>query len=192
MAIHRRLLIIAATSTLALLPSTRAHASIGAAIGARAITLERTAQPGRTYQLPAAYVENSGTEPARYHLHVERLSTGTGHTVPRTWVIPARNDFLLAPHKSVYVPLKLELPSGAAAGRYLSDVVAAAGPPRAVRGTTLGAAAATKLIFHVADPGFALPGWVIDALISLAAAGLIAFAIQRSGIRIRFEHGAAS
>ena len=130
MAIHRTLLIIAATSTLAFLPSTRAHASIGAAIGARAITLERTAQPGRTYQLPAAYVENSGTEPARYHLHVERLSTGTGHTVPRTWVIPARNDFLLAPHKSVYVPLKLEPPAAPPP----AATSAMSSPPRARRG----------------------------------------------------------
>jgi hypothetical protein len=184
-----RVLVAALAAAAAPLSVPAADASIGAGIGASPIELAGAAQPGHNYRLPAVYVENTGSEPARYELRVERLSAGSGRAVPVGWVLPARNGFLLAAHKSTRVALTLQLPSNAPAGGYLSDVVAAAAPGRPARGTVLGAAAATKLIFQVADPGVRLPGWVIKTLIALAVAGLTLYAIRRGRVRIRFEHG---
>ena len=188
--VARGLLLAAVLWGLSVLAASAADAAIGAAIGSSPIQLGGSLKPGRSYALPDAYVENPGSEPARYHLHIERLSHGSGRAVPAGWVVPARNDFLLAPHRSARVGLTLALPRGATGGRYLSDVVAAAGPPHPVAGTALGAAAATKLVFQVDDPGFHFPGWALVGLFALAGAALLLFVLRSSGLRVSFERGA--
>jgi hypothetical protein len=165
-----------------------AGASIGAGIGASPIQMAHVARPGHSYRLGDAYVVNTGSQAARYRIEVERLSTGSGRAVPSRWVIPGRNDFRLAAHRSAIVPLTLRLPANAPTGGYLSDVVVTASPPGPVHGTAIGAAAATKLMFRVGNAPFRLPGWIEYALIALLAALVGRFVARRSRFQIRLEH----
>jgi hypothetical protein len=103
----------------------------------------------------------------------------------------------LAPAQGAWIGLALDVPAGAADGRYASDVVAGSTFGAAVRGQTarFGDQAATPLTFtvdHAASPvadvrstrGSGLPWWVYLAMIG----GPIAvIALWRGGLRIRFE-----
>ena len=175
-----------------------AQASIGVGIQAGAVRLSGVAHPGESVALPGVSVVNSGTHPESIRLSVQRLSKGSGRAVPASWIQFGSPVVQLAPKHAMRVPVELVVPAGAKPGAYLSDIVATGSNAKQASAghASLGAAAATLLVFRVA-PGTA-PGfwssvftqtlWALLILIALAAVVLV---VRRSGIRVRVERKAA-
>jgi hypothetical protein len=173
------------------------QASIGVGIQAGAVRLSGVAHPGQSVALPGVSVVNSGTHPESIRLSVQRLSRGPGRVVPASWIRFGSPVVQLAPKHAVRVSLELVVPKGAKPGAYLSDIVATGSSAGQVSAghASLGAAAATLLVFRVA-PG-AAPGfwssvftqtlWALLILIALAAVVLV---VRRSGVRVRVERKA--
>jgi hypothetical protein len=190
---HLRIWAIGAATVLTVLavPAT-AQASVGVGIQAGPVRLTGAAHPGGKYALPAVLVENTGTQPESVTIRIERVSAGSGRTVPPSWVHAADSTVTLGGNQSARVPLELVVPASARPGTYVSDVVAAGGPASPTAGTSFDAGAATNLEFKVvpgaaAGPWFSVPSYV---LLEVAAAFLIvgaAMLIRRSGLRIRID-----
>ncbi len=188
----RPLLFGLAAGALLLGVPTAAGADVGAGVGASPIVLSSVADPGHTYRLPSLYVVNTGTVASAYRVRVERLSRGTGRTVPTGWVHFGRNDLSLGPKESASIPITLEVPANSAAGDYLSDLVAGTMAERASGGgAVIGAQAATKLVFRVSSgpPSFPWPspGWAYAVAGTGLATGAAVMAQRRLGLRLRFE-----
>jgi len=166
-------------------------ASLGTGVGASPITLARPAEPGKTYQLPSLYVVNTGTEASYYGVRAERISQGSQRPIPPAWVTFAKNHFQLQPQQGIQVPLILTVPGDARPGDYMTNLVAGTMPANQTSGVALGAAAATQLVFTVAEPtGFQFPwpwAWWVWALMGfglLVGAGLLLYA---RGFRLEVE-----
>lgn len=159
--------------------SPAALADIGVGVGGGPVTMRGAGLPGQSYTLTPFQIVNTGTEPARYTISIQRLSAGDEQDVPGDWIRFADNGFLLGPQQSLQVGVTLELPDQAAPGAYLTNIIASAGPPdQPVGGASLGAAAATRLVFGVAELpptargpfGIALP-WPLPEWLPWALAG---------------------
>jgi hypothetical protein len=168
---------------LLVLPAATADASIGVGIQAGPVSLGKAGHPGGTYQLPAVYVVNTGTEDESVTLKVQRISPGRGLTVPPSWIHVGEGPVRLGHNQSARIPLQLSIPANAKPGRYFSDVVAHGS------GTL---SAATGLDFTIAPgvvsrPWFHVPSWWLQALggLIVVAAGIFFFRV--SGFRIRVE-----
>jgi hypothetical protein len=167
---------------------TSAGGSVGTGVGASPILLAQRALPGHAYKLPGLYVLNTGTVASRYHVRLERLSSGHQKTLPAAWVRFARNDFLLRPHHSATIAFTIHLPGNAPAGPYLSDLVASTTSARHPGATAVGAAAATNLGLTVGQAPGTIPWRTIGlALAALIATSAAVYAVRRSGVRLRLE-----
>ena len=128
-----------------------AYADIAVGLGTDPIVLGQPANPGQTYSMSPVYVVNSGSDPARYQLSVQRLSPGDEITVPAEWLTLGDNSFVLSPNESKYVTVTLKVPANAALGSYLTNILATAGPPGpAAGGGIVGSGAADRVLFDVA------------------------------------------
>jgi hypothetical protein len=169
-----------------------AQASVGVGVQAAPVRLGNVAHAGGSYALPPVYVINTGTQPEKISVRVERLSKGTGRAVPPSWVQATGSGVQLSPRQSARLPLELVVPGGAKPGRYLSDVVVAGSAVISAGRANLGVAAATRLEFSVAPgspPGFFPfgPSWMWWAAIGLLVLALAITGARRSGVRIRIE-----
>jgi hypothetical protein len=188
-----RLWAIGAASLIAVLAvPAAAQASVGVGIQPGPVRLSGAAHPGNSYSLPAVLVVNTGTFDESVAVKVERISAGTGRTVPSSWVQASDASVRLAPNQSARVPLQLEVPASAKPGRYFSDVVVTAGSPSSAGGAGFAAGAATDLEFTVAAggapvPWFTMPGWVLVAVLVILLLAGTAVAARRSGLRIRID-----
>jgi hypothetical protein len=172
------------------------YASIGVGVQAGPVQLTSGAHPGGRYALPPVYVVNTGTEPELVTIRIERISPGTGRTVPPAWISVGSGPVRLAHKQSARIPLELTVPRTAAPGRYFSDVVAKGSAEISAGGANLGVAAATDLEFTVASGAvsaswFSAPGWLVPYVIAVVVLGAGAAVIRRAGIRIRVERGPA-
>jgi hypothetical protein len=188
---HLRLWAIAASVLAVLAVPATAQASVGVGIQAGPVRLAGAAHAGGSYALPAVLVTNTGTSPESVSLSVDRVSAGSGRTVPSSWV-RASGAVTLGARQSARVPLELVVPPTARPGRYFSDVLVKAGAPNPASGATFDAGAATDLAFRVepgpvSSPWFSVPIWVLPGigvvLLIAAAAGLM----RRLGVRVRIE-----
>ncbi|HEY7323735.1 MAG TPA: hypothetical protein VH520_02820 [Streptosporangiaceae bacterium] len=167
-------------------------ASVGVGVQAGPVRLDGLAHPGGQYALTPVYVVNTGTETESVSVTVERISPGTGRTVPPGWISASSAPVRLSHAQSARIPLELTVPRAAAPGRYFSDVVAKGSASVSAGGARLGVAAATDLEFTVA-PGaasagwFSAPGWVLPYVLGVLVLGVAAIGIRRSGVRIRIE-----
>jgi len=193
---HLRLWAIGAGLLAVLAVPATAQASVGVGIQAGPVRLAGAAHAGGSYALPAVLVVNTGTIPESVSLSVDRVSAGSGRTVPPSWV-HADGAVTLDPKQSASVPLQLVVPATARPGRYFSDVLVKAGAPNSASGASFDAGAATELAFTVApgpvpSPWFSVPIWVLPGigvvLLIAAAAGLM----RRFGVRVRIEREWAS
>lgn len=182
---------------LLILPAAAAEASIGVGIQAGPVSLGKAAHPGGTYQLPAVYVVNTGTQDESVTLKIQRISPGRGLTVPASWVHVGEGAVQLGHNQSAQIPLQLSIPANAKPGRYFSDVVAHGSSTLSAGQANLGVAAATGLDFTIAPgvvsrPWFHLPSWWLQGLggLIVVAAGIFFFRV--SGVRIRVERKPAS
>ena len=194
---HLRLLLsLPVGAVLLLVAPAVSDASVGVGIQAGPVRLAGAAHAGGQYALPPVYVVNTGTEPEAITIGVERVSAGSGHTVPPAWIAVPPGPVRLSHGQSATIPLTLHVPPGAAPGRYFSDVVAHGSAALTDGGASFGVAAATALDFTVA-PGpaaagwFSVPGWLLPYVVVVIALGAAAVLIRRSGIRIRIERESA-
>jgi hypothetical protein len=166
------------------------YASVGVGVQAGPVRLDGVAHPGGQYALAPVYVVNTGTETESVSISIERISPGSGRTVPPGWIsaVPVQ----LSRAQSARIPLQLTVPRTAVPGRYFSDVVAKGSASVSAGGANLGVAAATGLEFTVA-PGaasagwFSAPGWLLPYVLGVLVVGAGAVGLRRSGIRIRVE-----
>jgi len=194
---HLRLWLPVASGLLMLAAPVAADASVGVGVQAGPVRLAAPAHPGGTYTLPSVYVINTGTEPESVAIRVERISHGTGRTVPPSWIRVSALPSQLGHGQSARVPLDLVVPSGARPGQYFSDVVVTGSAALTAGGAKLGVAAATDLEFRVApgavaQPWFSMPTWVLAAAAAIVVLAAGAVLASRSGIRIRIEREPAS
>jgi hypothetical protein len=177
-------------------PSLAAPGGVGAGVGASPVVLGTTAEPGRSYALPAVLVVNTGSQTSTYRLTVEEVGRPKGRVVPPGWVHFEHNDFALAPRASLTVPTMLTVAPGAAQGRYASDILVStvdATPTRS--GARVGAQAATELRFQVGgsteagarSAGTVLPWWAFLAAGLVAIVLLFLWLTRRKGYRLRLE-----
>jgi hypothetical protein len=192
---HLRLWLALPLSALVLLIWPAAsYASVGVGVQAGPVRLSGAAHPGGRYSLPSVFVVNTGTQPESVAIVVERISPGSGRTIPPAWVSVSSAPVRLAHNQSARIPLWLTVPSGAAPGRYFSDVVAKGTASLSAGGANLGVAAATDLEFTVvagaASTGWlTVPGWLLPFIAAVIVAAAAAVVVRRSGFRIRIERG---
>jgi hypothetical protein len=188
---HLRLWAIGASLLAVLAVPATAQASVGVGIQAGPVRLDGAAHPGGSYALPGVLVVNTGNSPESVSLSIDRVSTGSGRTVPQSWV-HANGAVTLGANQSARMPLQLVVPQTARPGAYFSDVLVKASAPNSAGGATFDAGAATQLAFTVAPgpvstPWFSVPVWVLPGigvvLLIAAAAGLM----RRYGVRVRVE-----
>jgi hypothetical protein len=174
-----------------------AQASVGVGVQATPVRLGNVAHAGGSYALPSVYVLDTGTQPEKITVRVQRLSQGTGRAVPASWVHATGPAVQLAPRQSAQIPLQLVVPGGAQSGRYLSDIVVTGSAVLTAGRANLGVAAATRLEFSVAPgapPGFWPfgPSWMWWTAIGLLVLALAVTGVRRSGVRVRIERTPAS
>lgn len=189
---RRRWLSVPISAVLLLAWPAASYASVGVGVQAGPVRLHGAAHPGGTYTLPSVYVVNTGTQPESVALTIERISPGTGRTVPAAWVSVSSAPVRLSHGQAARIPLSLSVPRTAKPGRYFSDVVAKGSGTLSAGAANLGVAAATDLEFTVARgvvaaAGGSVPGWVLSFLLAITVALIAAALIRRSGIRIRIE-----
>ena len=194
---HLRLRLSAALGVLLLVAvPVAAQASVGVGVQAGPVQLSGAAHPGGTYALPPVYVVNTGTEPESVAIRIERISPGTGRTVPQAWIHVSGLPSSLGHGQSARIPLNLVVPAGAKPGRYFSDVVVTGSADLTAGSAHLGVAAATDLEFRVV-PGavshawFSVPPWVLVAVAVIVALSVALLLMLRSGISIRVERATA-
>jgi hypothetical protein len=188
---HLRLWAIGASLLAVLAVPATAQASVGVGIQAGPVRLAGAAHPGGSYSLPDVLVVNTGTSPESVSLSSDRVSDGSGRTVPPSWV-HASGEVTLGARQSARVPLQLVVPAAARPGRYFSDVLVKAGAPNSAGGATFDAGAATQLAFTVApgpvsSPWFSVPIWVLPGIGLVLLIGAAACLMRRLGVRVRIE-----
>jgi hypothetical protein len=181
---------------LLILPASAAEASIGIGIQASPVRLSSDAHPGGTYQLPAVYVVNTGSDEESVTLKIERISPGAGRTVPPSWIHVSGGAVRLGHNQSARIGLELSVPANARPGRYFSDVVAHGSGNITAGNANLGVAAATALDFTIAPgaaphPWLTFPSWVWPALGGLVVIAAAVWKFLSSGLRIRIERSHA-
>lgn len=169
-----------------------ASASLGIGVQSNPVILASVARPGASYRLPPVFVVDNGTEPESVGVRVERLSKGTGITIPPGWVQSIGPTVQLRPQQSAYLHLLLTVPANAASGRYFSDLVVTAVVPQQSGRTNFSAAAATDLEFTVSKRGghSGLPHvapWVWGVGGGVIVLGIGILLIRRSGLTIRID-----
>ncbi len=188
---HLRLLASAVLVGVLILPASVAEASIGIGIQAGPVRLSSAAHPGGSYQLPAVYVVNTGSDEESVTLKIERISPGTGLTVAPSWIHVSGGAVRLGHNQSARIGLQLSVPANARPGRYFSDVVARGSGNLTAGNANLGVAAATGLDFTIAPgaaphPWLIFPSWAWPALGGLVVAVAVLWFLS-SGLRIRIE-----
>jgi hypothetical protein len=182
------LLPVALAAAVALSAPAVAAASIGTGVGATPLTLSRSARPGGTYTVRWLYVKNTGTVRAGYRVRVARLSSSAKETVPPDWVRLDPAGFELAPGAIARVTVRLAVPASAAAGSYMTDLVASTAARHAPGATALGAAAADQLSFRI--PSTAAGPWLLLVVIGGTCLLVVTAVVTRSRRRTRHENGA--
>lgn len=133
----------------ALLGAVPAAATTGVSIDVSRIDVTEELAPGGQYDLPRFGVRNPGTEPTSYMIVVSYVDGQEAHQPPAEWFTFSPATLTLEGGQSRPVTTSLEVPPDAQAGTYealIGPQIATAGS-----GTQIGAAAAARLEFTVAD-----------------------------------------
>ncbi len=106
--------------------------------------------------------------------------------IPAGWVSLGKARFELPPRGVRLVPVRVTIPSGAPAGSYMTNLVATTVERGHTDGAALGAAAAARLVVHVASTS-SIPWLDLGIVAGVIVFGLVAWLIARSGLRLRIE-----
>lgn len=186
--------LLACSSILGTATAQADKGSIGVGVSATPLQLHAPLRAGLEYTFPSLYVVNTGTRTSNYRVKIERVGKFSGRDVQASWLHLGRTQLRLRPHKTAFVPVKLTVPKNAAGGDYQTDLVVGTTThrpgSRAANGASaaVGAAAADKLEFTIAEPGF---DWtspsLVYPLLTMLAGGLLIFTLRRLGYRIEVQ-----
>lgn len=151
---------VIATLALGLWAAEDVRADVGVGVNLGRVAIEESLSPGGRYRLPTLTVSNPGDTAGEYQVRVTDPEQPGRKAPPETWfrLEPAR--FRLAPGASRSVEVALELPFGAAPGRYAAYLEAS--PVTEGEGTRVGAAVATLVTFDV-EPSSRWEAWRLKA-----------------------------
>ena len=140
------LLIIGLMTTLFV--TSQALARIGVGVNLGKIEIDEPLKPGGIYNFPSIGVINTGDEPGDYEVAVTYHQDQPQLRPVQEWFSFSPSSFHLGPGQSQSVVIKLALPVKTKPGDYFAYLEA---HPiiKAVPGTTIGVAAATKTYFSV-------------------------------------------
>lgn len=137
-----------------------ATADKGVAVDLGIIYVQERLSRGGTYELPVIGVRNPGTETTTYEMGVSHVQGQDGRPVPEGWLDFEPDKLTLDPGQTAPVSVTLDIPSGARPDDYEALLTAQVAPEG--EGTTIGAAAATRLQFEV-KPSNLLQAWQLEA-----------------------------
>ena len=186
--LRARLLALAGVVLLGTAPA--AVASTGVSIDVGSIAVSEALVAGEEYLLPTFGVRNPGTEATSYRVVVTYIDGQTGVAPAESWFTFEPGEMTIGPGESRPVRTRLVLPPDAEPGEYAAligpQIVSAGG------GAQVGAAAAAKLTFRVAESS-GLEAWLrtiwrflLQNLWLVAAAGLLAMLVAVRFLRRRF------
>jgi hypothetical protein len=138
------------------LASVSADSGVGVSTGQMLVRTVMT--PGDGYHLPGIKVINTGTEVSEYQLSIGYLEGQPERRPGVDWFSFSPERFSLEPGASRDVIVSIVVPSGAEQGEYFALVKAqtVAGEPGS---TSVGVAAATKLLFSVGSASWLEAQW---------------------------------
>ena len=154
---HARL-VLALTLLAAAFASGAVHAERGVGVSTGEMTVGTLLAPGGGYALPAITVINTGDEPSLYRVSIGYLDGQSQRRPGAGWFTVRPETFSLRPGESMDVVVSIDVPAGAAAGDYFALVKAQTASEADGR-TSLGVAAATKLVFTVDSSGWLQSWW---------------------------------
>ena len=141
----------------ALSSAAPAAASTGVSIDVGTIAVSDVLVPGEEYTLPTFGVRNPGTEATTYRVVVTYLDGQAAAAPAEAWFTFAPGEMTIGPGESRPVRTRLVVPPDAAPGEYAALI----GPQIVSQGggAQVGAAAAAKLTFTIAESG-GLDAWL--------------------------------
>ena len=167
----------------------RAHRSLlllaaGVSIDVGSIAVSEVLVPGEEYNLPTFGVRNPGTEPTTYRVVVTHLDGQAAAQPAESWFTFAPGEMTVAPGQSLAIHTRLVVPPDAEPGDYAALI----GPQIVSQGggAQVGAAAAAKLTFKVAESS-GLDAWLRTLwrfilqnpwVLALAGLGLLYVAVR--------------
>jgi len=145
--IRIRSLVFAGVALLNAAPAVAA--STGVSIDVGKIAVSEVLEPGEEYRLPTFGVRNPGTEPTTYRVVVTYLDGQTAASPAASWFTFDPGELTVGPGESRAVHTRLTVPPDAEPGEYAALI----GPQIVSQGSgaQVGAAAAAKLTFKVAE-----------------------------------------
>lgn len=187
MVLRRLVVALAVSAALAGAIAPPAGADVGVAVTTGAVTLDAPVVQGKSYALPQVGVRNPGDEPANYVLDVSDIDGDAFLGADATWFTFSPARLRLNPGESQLVKVQINVPTGAAVGDY--QVLVKAVLATDAQGASVGAAAASRLTFHVdRNSGFltTLVGFVANPLALAVVALMVVWAAART-LRRRFS-----
>jgi hypothetical protein len=142
----KHLLLILALSTVV---SSVSFAKIGVGVGTGKIQVDEKLKAGMIYQLPPVTVLNTGDEKSGYVVTTAYREEQTELRPPKEWFIFTPEKFDLDPGQVQVVEIKLNLPLKTIPGDYFAYLEASPTAKSTTGVTTIGVAAASKLLFTV-------------------------------------------
>jgi hypothetical protein len=146
--IHRQIIVVLLSCVLLVLGG-QARANQGVAVDLGLISVRQSLSPGGRYRLPTLGVTNPATDPSHYRLGVGYIDGQSQRPPPEGWFVFEPAEFTLRSHQTQPVSITLIVPVHAEPGTYAALLRAAIVPPGG--GVTVGAAAAARLTFRVAE-----------------------------------------
>jgi hypothetical protein len=132
-------------------------ASTGVSIDVGSIAVSEELAPGGSYHLPSFGVRNPGDEPTSYRLVVSYIDGQEAMRPPEAWFTFEPATLVLEGGASAPVRTRLTIPPDAEPGAYAALIGPQITPTGG--GAQVGAGAAARLSFTVADEG-GLRGWL--------------------------------
>jgi hypothetical protein len=136
------------------------QADRGVAMDVGAIDVDDRLSRGGEYRLPDLGVRNPGTERTTYAMGVGHVVDQSGREAPPAWFGFEPAELTLDPGEAAPVSVTLDIPSGARPDDY--EALLRAEIVTGNEGTTVGAAAATRITFTV-KPSNLLQAWQLEA-----------------------------
>jgi hypothetical protein len=164
----RRAAVIAFATMAVLRAVGPVEANQGVRISTGRIDVQDRLPAGGTYHLPDIEVSNPGSERASYELAVGEVAGQTESVIEPGWVAFSPTSFALDAAASRVVSVSLAIPADASQGSYSGLLKAQLVPASGT--VAIGAAAAARLTFTVAEPTNALDAAVSGIRNALDAA----------------------
>lgn len=163
--------------------SSSAWADRGVAVDVGRVDVDEQVHPGERYTLPTIGVRNPGSEPGAYEMSIQSIESDRSSPPPEWFEVTPRSFALDAGGRQP-AEVALQLPRDAEAGDY--EALISAQLTTDDGGARVGAAAATRVTFSVADGSAprSLPEWLLQAAAVVAATALLGGVSRRYSFKV--------